>query len=59
MDAEVAASTAKSVRYATIASTGSSDLYRDFSTVITQNDVRLEDALAEAVRLYVDRHPKG
>lgn len=58
MDAEVAESTAKSLRLATISSTKNLELFERFSAVlVAEEGTLLEDAVAEALQLYVERHP--
>jgi hypothetical protein len=58
MDSEGIEATRKHLRLATITSTGSGELFEDFSATVAANNVNLEDALAEALRLYVDLLPR-
>jgi hypothetical protein len=58
MDSEGVEATRKYLRLATITSTGSGELFEDFSATLAAGDVNLEDALTEALRLYVDLHPR-
>ena len=58
MDSEGVEATRKHLRLATITSTGSGELFEDFSATVAAGDVNLEDALAEALRLYVDLHSR-
>jgi hypothetical protein len=57
MDSEVAEATSKHLRLAIVTSTGGGELFEDFSATIGASGVNLEDAIAEALRLYVDLHP--
>lgn len=58
MDSEGAEAASKYLRIAALTSTGSGELFEDFTATVAASGVNLEDALAEALRLYVDLHPR-
>jgi imidazole glycerol phosphate synthase subunit HisF len=57
MDSEVAEQTSKYLRIAVISSTGSGELFENFTTAVATSEGTIEAAIARAIALYLEQKP--